>query len=80
MIAKLAYKNVISKIWRTLATVVAVAISIAAVFLILSFKSAIYDYISRNSIANTGTEYGVHIRYSPNGDKTITIETSSTSS
>ena len=74
MIAKLAYKNVISKIWRTLATVVAVAISIAAVFLILSFKSAIYDYISRNSIANTGTEYGVHIRYSPNGDKTITID------
>ena len=74
MIAKLAFKNVISKIWRTLATVVAVAISIAAVFLILSFKSAIYDYISRNSIANTGTEYGVHIKYSPNGDKTITID------
>ena len=74
MIVKLAYRNVISKVGRTLATVVAVAISIAAIFLILSFKDAIYDYISRTPIANSGTEYGVHIKYSPNGDKTITID------
>ena len=74
MIAKLAFRNVISKIGRTLATVVAVAISIAAIFLILSFKDAIYDYISQTPIANSGTEYGVHIKYSPNGDKTITID------
>ena len=75
MTAKLAIRNVTSKIGRTIATAVAIAIAVGAIFLILSFKSTIFNFLLVRGSADSSAEHGVHISYSASGDKTITLET-----
>ena len=74
MTAKLAIRNVTSKIGRTIATAVAIAIAVGAIFLILSFKSTIFNYLLVRGSSDSSAEHGVHISYSASGDKTITLE------
>ncbi len=74
MTAKLAIRNVTSKIGRTIATAVAIAIAVGAIFLILSFKETIFNYLLVRGSSNSSAEHGVHISYSASGDKTVTLE------
>lgn len=63
---KLALKNITSKPLRFVATTLAVAVVVAMIFCMLSFKGAVYDYIYATETASSGI-----------GD--ITISTNSTS-
>ena len=42
---KLALRNILSKPFRAAATVLAVAVSVAMIFAMLSFGGAVYEYI-----------------------------------
>ena len=41
---KLALKNIFSKPLRTLATILAIAVVVAMIFCMISFKGAVFDY------------------------------------
>lgn len=51
---KIAWRNITSKPWRTLATVLAVALAVAMVFCMFSFKQAVYEYILATETADAG--------------------------
>lgn len=63
---KLALKNITSKPLRFVATTLAVAVVVAMIFCMLSFKGAVYDYIYATETASSGIS-------------DITISTNSTS-
>ncbi len=63
---KLAYKNISSKPLRSIATILAVAVVVAMVFCMLSFKGAVYDFIFATET-------------SAKGNSDITISTNSSS-
>lgn len=54
MLFKLAVRNIKSHPFRTAATIVAIAVSIAMIFSMLSFKSSVYDYIFQTETADAG--------------------------
>ena len=51
---KLALKNIISKPLRAVATVLAIAVVVAMIFAMLSFDSAVYEYIYSTQTAVSG--------------------------
>ncbi|HAT83940.1 MAG TPA: hypothetical protein DCS37_03480, partial [Clostridiales bacterium] len=63
---RLALKNITSKPLRFVATTLAVAVVVAMIFCMLSFKGAVYDYIYATETASSGIS-------------DITISTNSTS-
>lgn len=63
---KLALKNITSKPLRFVATTLAVAVVVAMIFCMLSFKGAVYDYIYATETASSGI-----------GDITISINSTS---
>ena len=52
---KLALKNIISKPLRAVATVFAIAVAVAMIFAMLSFDSAVYEYIYSTQTAASGS-------------------------
>lgn len=52
---KLALKNIISKPLRAVATVLAIAVAVAMIFAMLSFDSAVYEYIYSTQTAVSGS-------------------------
>ena len=52
---KLALRNIKSKPWRTVATVMAIAVAIAMIFAMLSFRGTVYDYIGATETAVAGS-------------------------
>ena len=63
---KIALKNITSKPFRFVATTLAVAVVVAMIFCMISFKGAVYDYIYATETASAGIS-------------DITISTNSTS-
>ena len=63
---KLALKNITSKPMRFVATTLAVAVVVAMIFCMISFKGAVFDYIYATETASAGVS-------------DITISTNSTS-
>lgn len=51
---KLAFRNLISKPLRTIATIVAIAVVVAMTFCMISFKGAVYDYIYATETSGAG--------------------------
>lgn len=51
---KLALRNIKSKPYRALATALAIAVSVAMIFCMFSFKGAVYDYIYATETADAG--------------------------
>lgn len=51
---KLAFRNITSRPWRFVATILAIAVVVAMSFSMLSFRSAVYDYIYATEIALSG--------------------------
>lgn len=51
---KLALKNIFSKPLRTLATILAIAVVVAMIFCMISFKGAVFDYIFATETAAAG--------------------------
>ena len=51
---KLALRNIISKPLRAVATVLAIAVAVAMIFAMLSFSSAVYEYIYSTQTATSG--------------------------
>lgn len=51
---KLAFRNITSKPWRFVATILAIAVVVAMSFSMLSFRSAVYDYLYATEIALSG--------------------------
>lgn len=51
---KLALRNLRSKPFRTVATVLAIAVAVALIFCMLSFKGAVFDYIYASETAVAG--------------------------
>ncbi len=54
MTLRLALKNISSKPWRSLATVLVVAVAVALIFCMLSFSDAVYDYLFAVETAGAG--------------------------
>lgn len=54
MIFKLALRNITSKPGRALATILAIAVAVAMIFAMLSFKSAVYGYILATETSASG--------------------------
>ncbi len=52
---KLALRNLKSKPWRAVATVIGIAVAVAMIFAMLSFKGTVYDYISASETAVAGS-------------------------
>ena len=48
---KLALRNIKSKPWRTVVAVFGIAVAVAMIFAMLSFRSAVFDYISASETA-----------------------------
>ena len=63
---KLALKNITAKPFRFIATTLAVAVVVAMIFCMISFKGAVYDFIYATETASAGRS-------------DITISTNSTS-
>jgi len=51
---KLALRNIKSRPWRTVVTVFGIAMAVAMIFAMLSFKGAVYDFISASETAVAG--------------------------
>lgn len=51
---KLALRNLKSKPWRAVATVVGIAVAVAMIFAMLSFRGTVYDYIGASETAVAG--------------------------
>ena len=51
---KLALRNIKSKPWRTIATIVSIGVAVAMIFAMLSFKNAVFDFISASETAISG--------------------------
>lgn len=51
---KLAFRNITSKPWRFVATILAIAVVVAMSFSMLSFRSAVYDYLYATEMALSG--------------------------
>ena len=69
---KLALKNLKSKPWRTVATVFAIAVAVAMIFAMLSFKGAVYDYISASETAVAGAS-DIKIATQSSSDRITTV-------
>ena len=52
---KLALRNIKSKPWRTVVAVFGIAVAVAMIFAMLSFRSAVFDYISASETAVAGS-------------------------
>lgn len=52
--SKLAFRNLLSKPLRTIATIVAIAVVVAMTFCMISFKGAVYDYIYATETSGAG--------------------------
>lgn len=63
---KLAFRNITSKPWRFVATILAIAVVVAMSFSMLSYRSAVYDYL-----------YAIEMSFPGKSDITITINSSS---
>ena len=51
---KLAWRNITSKPLRAVATSLSIAVAVAMIFCILSFKSAVYDFIYQTETSKAG--------------------------
>lgn len=69
---KIALKNLKSKPWRTVATVFAIAVAVAMVFAMLSFKGAVYDYIGASETAVAGAS-DIKIATQSSSDRITTV-------
>lgn len=70
---KLALKNVISKPFRSIATALAIAVTVAMIFCMLSFRNAVYDYIYSTEIAASGDSEIVISTSSSDSDRITTV-------
>ena len=73
MLFKLAWKNIKIKPFRAIAIIFAIAISIAMIFSMLSFKDAVYEYIYEIETTDAGNS-DIKISYNSNGDRITSIE------
>lgn len=69
---KLAFRNVISKPLRTLATILAIAVVVAMTFCMISFKDAVYDYIYATETSGAGSA-DIVISTNSSSDRITTI-------
>lgn len=51
---KLAFRNILSKPLRSIATILAIAVVVAMIFCMISFKGAVYDYIYATETSGAG--------------------------
>ncbi|MEG1529480.1 MAG: ABC transporter permease, partial [Clostridia bacterium] len=68
MTAKLALRNITSKPLRSVATIIAIALAVAMIFCMLSFKSAVYEYIFATETADVGNS-DIIVTYNSSGDR-----------
>ena len=69
---KLALRNIKSKPVRTLATVLGIAMAVAMIFAMLSFKGAVYDFISTSETAVAGAS-DIKIATHSSSDRITTV-------
>ena len=69
---RLALRNIKSKPVRTLATVLGIAMAVAMIFAMLSFKGAVYDFISASETAVAGSS-DVKISTHSSSDRITTV-------
>ncbi|MBQ3754938.1 MAG: ABC transporter permease [Clostridia bacterium] len=69
---KLALRNIKSKPWRTVATVLGIAVAVAMIFAMLSFKGAVYDYISASETSVAGSS-DIKIATQSSSDRITTV-------
>ena len=69
---KLALRNIKSRPWRTVATVLAIAVGIAMIFAMLSFKGTVADYIGATETAVAGSS-DIKISTHSSSDRITTV-------
>lgn len=69
---KLALKNLTSKPLRTIATILAVAVAVAMIFCMISFKGAVFDYIYETETSAAGNS-DIVISTNSNSDRITTV-------
>lgn len=69
---KLALKNLTSKPLRTIATILAVAVAVAMIFCMISFKGAVFDYIYKTETSAAGNS-DIVISTNSNSDRITTV-------
>lgn len=69
---KLAMKNLTSKPLRTIATILAVAVAVAMIFCMISFKGAVFDYIYKTETSAAGNS-DIVISTNSNSDRITTV-------
>lgn len=69
---KLALRNLKSKPWRTVATVLAIAVAVAMIFAMLSFRGTVSDYIGATETAVAGNS-DIKIATQSSSDRITTV-------
>lgn len=69
---KLAFKNLNAKPLRTIATILAVAVAVAMIFCMISFKGAVFDYIYETETSAAGNS-DIVISTNSNSDRITTV-------
>ncbi|MBO4380745.1 MAG: hypothetical protein J5815_01165, partial [Clostridia bacterium] len=69
---KLALRNITSKPWRTVATVLGIAVAVAMIFAMLSFKGEVYEYISASETSVAGSS-DIKIATQSSSDRITTV-------
>lgn len=69
---KLAFRNLKSKPFRTVATVLAIAVAVAMIFCMLSFKGAVYNFIFASETAMAGNS-DIRIATNSSSDRVLDI-------
>ncbi len=69
---KLAFRNIISKPFRTIATILAIAVVVAMTFCMISFKDAVFDYIYATETSGAGSA-DIVISTNSSSDRITTI-------
>ena len=69
---KLALRNIKSKPWRSVATILAIAVGIAMIFAMLSFRGTVYDYIGATETAVAGNS-DIKIATQSSSDRITTV-------
>ena len=69
---KLALRNIKSKPWRTVATVLGIAVAVAMIFAMLSFKGEVYEYISASETSVAGSS-DIKIATQSSSDRITTV-------
>ena len=69
---KFAFRNLKSKPWRMLAIMFGIAVAVAMIFAMLSFRGAVYDYISATETAVAGSS-DIKIATQSSSDRITTV-------